>query len=447
MEQTDTKLKLRHYPLIKELSQESRQDISEQAMRRRCIALSLLQEYQCLPKRPSLVPSADGALEGLLLTIPAYAVLGPNNPLWNIYQDLILKLPAYTKLHILAHESVCNLLEEWLQNHKMENQALVHTVPDSIKMTVWAEDDFELVQDKADSVLYMVQPHSNRRTGDENAAFHTSKVFEWPRVKVPVYFEGGNILVGDNFFLIGADYAVDTYLDMNGSMEPDDMNHLSRAMSELYGKYLDSERKLFLVGSTVQIPSVKKEKLVIEGEEWTEEYFSHNSEGTVQPIFHIDMFITLAGRNQEGKYQLLVGDPRMAAEMLKNDFMTRLNPDAFDDIANLLSKLGFDVIRNPLPLVHIDDPEVKLRKWYYATYNNALVEIKSPEAKTVWLPTYGYGCWEELKRTDEENKRIWEKLGFNVIYLADFHPFVEFSGSVHCIKKYVRRQGVSYKRE
>ena len=443
MEQSDNNLKLRHYPLVKELSQEVKQDLSEQAMRRRCIALSLLQEYQRLPLQPSLIPSADGALERLLLTIPAYAMRGPNNPLWNIYQDLILKLPSHTQLHILVHESVCSMLEDWLRSQEIGHRAKVNSVPDVINMTVWAEDDFEMVMDKADNSLHMVQPHSNRRTGDENAAFHTSKVFGWPRVKVPVYFEGGNLLVGDNFFLLGADYAVDTYLDMNSTLEPESMDHLNRVISELFRKYLDRERKLFMVGSTVQIPAVKKEKLMIDGEEWSEKYYSHNAEGTVQPIFHIDMFITLAGRNQEGRYQLLVGDPRMAAKLLEHEFMTRLNPDAFDDIANTLSKLGFDVIRNPLPLVHIDDPEKKLRKWYYATYNNALVEIKSTDDKTVWLPTYGHGNWEKLKRTDEENKRIWQELGFKVVFLTDYHPFVEFSGSVHCIKKYVQRKASS----
>ncbi|WP_299824753.1 hypothetical protein [uncultured Pontibacter sp.] len=442
MQQTETQLKVRHYPLLKELENEERQEISEKGMRRRSVAISLLQEYQRLPMQPTLVSSADGALEGLHLNIPAYALSGPNNPLWNIYQDLIQKLPPHTHLHILTHESVYAPMEEWLQSQELMPRVKLYALPDSCKMTVWAEDDFELVLDKADDTLFMVQPHSNRRTGDENASHYSSSFFNWPRVKVPIYFEGGNILVGDNFFFVGADYGVNTFLDMQSSLNPEQYDRLNRLVCERFKKYLDHERKLFLIGSTVQIPSEKRVEFEMNGEKWEEEYYHHNTEGTVQPVFHIDMFITLAGRNEAGKYQVLVGDPQQAASILDHDFITRLNPMAFDDIAATLSRLGFEVIRNPLPLVYVDDLESKLRKWYYASYNNVLVEITSPTDKTVWLPTYGHGNWEQLKRTDEENKAIWEKLGFKVVLLTDFHPFAEFSGSVHCIKKYVKRNSI-----
>ena len=163
-----------------------------------------------------------------------------------------------------------------------------------------------------------------------------------------------------------------------------------------------------------------------------------NREGTVQPIFHIDMFITLAGRNSEGKYQLVVCDPRLAAALVEQPDGILTSPDAFDEIAETLSRLGFEIIRNPLPLVYVDDPEMRVRKWYFASYNNALVELKADGAKMIWLPTYGHGNWQELEKTDQENKRIWEELGFNVILLEDFHPFAENAGSAHCIKKYLR---------
>lgn len=434
----EAKLRPRHYPLITELNKEEEQVLNGQAMSRRSIAVSLLQEYQTLPLQPRLVPSADGALKALALTIPAYAMAGEDNPYWKVYTDLILKLPSYTRFFILAHASVRESVQEWVQEQALEHRVQLATVPDAIEMTVWAEDDFELVHDP-DGVPYMVQPHSNRRAGDELASYYAARQFGWQRVKVPVYFEGGNVLVGDDFFLLGANYGVDTFLDLRYMLQGEG-NHLKKKLTELYQQYLDRDRILYLICTTLQLPAEQERLIKLNGEDWKEILYARNTEGTVQPIFHIDMFLTLAGRNAQGKYHVLVGDPRVASRMLGNNFDDLATPEAFDEIAELLERLKFEVIRNPLPLVYVDDAQEKVRKWYYASYNNALVEVNSQEEKTVWLPTYGHGNWQELQQVDQRNKEIWEGLGFTVILLEDYHPLAEFAGSVHCITKYVERE-------
>ncbi|MDX5483184.1 MAG: hypothetical protein LPK07_16005 [Hymenobacteraceae bacterium] len=422
---------------MSDLSREVGQDLSEGAMKRRCIAISLLQEYMKLPSQPCLVPSADGALDTVVLTIPAYALKGQGNPLWKVYADLILKLPGYTKLQILTHRSRKKTLQQWVEEQGLAGRVGIAGIPDNISMTIWAEDDFELVHDKGGK-LFMVQPHSNRRTADELASYYAGREFGWERVKVPVYFEGGNILVGDDFFFLGANYAVDTFHDLGELLVQDRDLNARKVITALYQQYLDQERTLYLIGSSLQLPAEEERSLTLNGEQWKERLYVKNSEGTVQPIFHIDMFITLAGRNGEGKYQVLVGDPRMASGLLGNNTCTWATTEAFDDIAETLRKLGFEVIRNPLPLTYVDDENQKVRKWYFATSNNALVEVQEGK-KTVWLPSYGHGNWQELRLTDDKNREIWESLGFEVVMLEDFHPFAEFSGATHCIKKYLRR--------
>jgi hypothetical protein len=99
---------------------------------------------------------------------------------------------------------------------------------------------------------------------------------------------------------------------------------------------------------------------------------------------------------------------------------------------------GFDVIRNPLPLTYVDDPEAKLRTWYMATANNCLVQI-TDQSSDVWLPTYGHANWADLAAVDAANRRIWQELGFTVHELGDYHPFAQNLGAVHCIKKYIAR--------
>jgi hypothetical protein len=142
-------------------------------------------------------------------------------------------------------------------------------------------------------------------------------------------------------------------------------------------------------------------------------------------------------RSANGKYQLLVVDPAKASSILGQATPAYAMQRVFDNIAENVGKAGFEVLRNPLPLVYVDDPAAKERLWYFATANNALVQ-NSP-AKRVWLPTYGHGAWAELGATDQANKQIWESLGFAVTLLSDFHPFAENLGAVHCIKKYLAR--------
>ncbi|HEY4650779.1 MAG TPA: hypothetical protein VIG72_05160 [Pontibacter sp.] len=437
MESNHYPLKPRHYEAIPDLVEEDERDISPEAMKRRCLGISILEEYMAVPSNPQLMPSTDGILQALVFTIPAYAFRGEHNPIRKVYQDLLLKLPAHTSFYILAHEQITEELTDWLRIHNLLQRTTLHAVPERYEMTIWAEDSFELVHNSNNQALHLVQPHSHRRTSDGNIGYQAAKAFKWSHAKVPLHFEGGNMLVGDDFFLLGVDHAIDTYRDWSGDLLESEQA-MGNTIAELYRKYLESNRVLYFVGCAMQLPAQRTRKFTLHGEEWEEILYLKNGEGTLQPIFHIDMFITLAGRNSKGKYQVVVGDTRSIADTLGHPYQLAL-PDAFDEIAETLSRIGFEVVRNPLPLVYVDDPAKKQRKWYWASYNNALVEITPEGRKTIWLPTYGHGNWPELKTADEENKRIWEELGFNVVMLEDFHPFAENAGAAHCIKKYIRQ--------
>ncbi|GAB3539997.1 hypothetical protein GCM10027443_37280 [Pontibacter brevis] len=440
MQQIGEQFKKRHYPDIRELAEkEVPLCVNEYELRRHCVAVSVLQEYMTLPSDPSLIPSADGALDALVLTMPAFALQGENNPLWEAYQDLILKLPPDIKLFIMVHASVEGRLQKWLEEQDLVSRTTLYRVPAQYENTAWVKDEFKLVRDAKDGKVYMVQPHSSRKASDEYVCYHASREFGWERVKVPLYFESGNILVGDNFFLLGADHAVDTFLDLN-ELVPQTRNlSAGKALIEPFQRYLDQERALFFIGSALKIPSESRRSFLREGEEWTEVMHLLNKEGTAQPLFHLNLFLSLAGRNEEGRYRILVGDPQMAGDLLGNHTTALATPEVFDNIAEVLGRLGFDVIRNPLPLIFVDDEEERVRTWYFASYNNALVEIKGAQDKTVWLPTYGHGSWQELEVTDQENEAIWQRLGFNVIRLGDHHPFAAYAGAIQLITRFIRK--------
>ena len=384
------------------------------------------------PRQPRLVASAGGPVDRLLLTIPAYAAALPDEPLATAYRDLLAKLPAETQVVVLTHQSVAETVTGW-----RDDMEVVVTADDEI-FSVWAEDAYVALTDRGvgQATTYLVEPRDFRRAGDVMIADLVCEADPTIRhTQAPLHFQGGNLLIGDDFFLIGADYPAISLGYVGEVVRPRPGERPEELIRRLYGEYLDTTRRLLYVGSTLPVPAEQRRPVTIGGDSWEEVVYRGNGEGTVQPIFHIDMFITPAGRAADGRYRLLVGDPRMAAELLGRSPSPYAMVEVFDDIAAGLAGEGFDVIRNPLPLAYVDDPAQRERLWYFATGNNVLIS-----GDTVYLPTYGHGSWAELVATDEANERVWKNLGYHVQPLADFHPFAENLGAVHCIKKYLVRR-------
>lgn len=418
----------RHYAPIPALARRSSGDVSVAAQRARLEAGAILADLlPPRPQRPRLVGSAGGAIERLMLTIPEYAVAA--EPLAAAYRDLLAKLAPGIRCLALVHEPVAATVAGWRDGIE------VVPAPAHLNFSVWAEDGYAAVRD-GDTTL-LVEPFSFPRYGDSLIAdFVANADPGLERTQAPLYFQGGNILIGDDFFLIGADYPANSLRYVGGILTPAPGERPADLVRRLYGEYLDPDRTLGYVGSTLPVPEQRTRRFTIDGAEWTELLYAGNQPGTLQPIFHIDMFVTLAGRGADGRYRVVVGDPGAAAALLGGQATVPAHAMArvFDDIAAGLTRQGFDVRRNPLPLVYADDVERRERMWYFATGNNALVDDG-----VVYLPTYGHGAWPELAVTDQENGRIWADLGYRVVFLADFHPFAENLGAVHCIKKYLSR--------
>ncbi|MGG3159774.1 hypothetical protein ABEP50_29480 [Priestia megaterium] len=390
-----------------------------------------------------LISSCEGLIKKILLTIPTYAVSdiegeGPN-PIKAIYLDLFNKLPHDIEFIIVVHKGTEDEVNTWLKKYNRDKKSTIIPLPNDIHFSVWAEDAHSIVHDSGTNKYYFVEPIDFVRYGDSLVAEYVSNATEFDSIQTPLHFQGGNILIGDDFFLIGADYPRLTLRYVNNTIIKKESETDEEAVYRAFCNYLDPSRKLFYIKSSVPVPIGKERKLAINEEQWTEEIYVHNADGTLQPIFHIDMFVTLIGRNDNGKYQVLVGSPKLAADLLGIPLWDHSMNDVFDSIAENLVKDGFEVHRNPLPLAYVDDVSEKRRSWYFCTYNNALVEFSKEKGKTVWLPTYGYEHWKELSEIDKRNVEIWESFGYKVVQLTDCHPLAANLGVLHCIKKYLKR--------
>jgi len=167
--------------------------------------------------------------------------------------------------------------------------------------------------------------------------------------------------------------------------------------------------------------------------------------GSRQPVFHIDMFMTLAGMTPDGTPRILLGDPVWASELIGLPLPEGFPAKAFQQIEYGLRLRGYEVLRNPLPFVYFDNEEAKLREWFYASANNCWVECMQDAGRSgeggcrVFLPEYGFGPWAALKATDDVNAEIWEHLGFEVVRGGDFLPLADQLGSLNCVSRILDR--------
>ncbi|MDX8036674.1 hypothetical protein SK803_41315 [Lentzea sp. BCCO 10_0856] len=424
--------------------------------------------------RPSLISSWSGSIDSLLLAFPSYGVHAPE--LAAGYRSVIDAMRAGTRFVVVHHESDRQAVEEWFGGHPAENVSYV-PMPDYVDFTDWAEDGYLALVDADDtgeSPTYLLEPWTFPRSGDSLIADNVEEFTALRASQAPLVFQGGNCLIGDDFWLLGTDYFLDTLeLIRSGELPvsvPEGRTEVE-FVRELFRRHVDSTRELQLVGTKRPL-GLKTYYATVEAGEYFLD-LPGGGTGDLQPIFHIDMFVTLAGPADDGRFRVLVGSPQLADAVLgtKSPFALQT---AYDEIAAEFARLGFAVERNPL--VHrpqitqrltfaalrsfAETPDgaelrevvgefaaagvqpesvIQVRSWHHITWNNCLVENSSSTGKHVYLPTFGHGEQADLAVIDDEMDRMWTGLGFSVVRLADFNAFASRLGVVHCIKKYLGR--------
>ncbi|PWK83784.1 hypothetical protein C8D88_110240 [Lentzea atacamensis] len=428
-------------------------------------------------QRPSLVSSWSGSIDRLLLSFPSYGVHAAE--LAAGYRSVIDAMRVGTQFVVVHHESDRQTVEEWFSGHPAGNVSYV-PMPDYVDFTDWAEDGYLALVDTADAEdadegrTYLLEPWSFPRSGDSLIADNVEEHTSVRASQAPLVFQGGNCLIGDDFWLLGTDYFLDTLeLIRSGELPvsvPEGRTEVE-FVRELFSRHVDSARELQLVGTKRPLGLKKYYATADAGEFFLD--LPGGGTGDLQPIFHIDMFVTLAGPADDGRFRVLVGSPRLADEVLGTKSPYALQ-NAYDEIAAEFDRRGFSVQRNPL--VHrpqitqqltfaalrdfagtADGAElrevvaeftaagaqpgstIQVRSWHHITWNNCLVENSSSVGRTVYLPTFGHGEQADLAVIDDEMDRLWTGLGFEVVRLADFNAFASRLGVVHCIKKYLGR--------
>ena len=418
--------------------------VTDHALALRRFTFDTLGDTRATPDSPKLVSSNLGYIGQILLTIPGWIFTDPpqsRDGYKDVYTDLLPKLPQDAEIVILTNESAETECRQWIDDLGLSARTTIGAAPDTIGFSIWAEDAYCIANDATDGEKFFLESVAFTRYDDEHIADEVVNFTNLDLSMVNLYFQGGNVLIGDDFWMIGLDYPNNSfrlgYITQNAGESRMD------AIRRAYGTAMDHDRTLHPIGSRLSVPSETRVPVNFGGEEWNSVVYRGNMEGTTQPLFHIDMFITPLGRSENGKPLLMLADPSMAAEILAGvDYIEYAKQfsmvPVFNDIERQLVDLGFDVVRNPLPSAFAPIESVKELRWYFATANNALVQIDGDE-KDIWLPQYGFAPFPELSATDDRTVEILENLGFRTHRLGNFHPFAYGLGAVHCITKYLHR--------
>lgn len=422
---------------------------------------------------PRLVSSYEGSIERILFCFPSWAGADPG--LEEGYRSVLQAMRPGTRFIAVHNESVRAAVASWFDKagHPTANVEYV-PVPDYVAVTDWAEDAYVSVKDGADGTGYLMEPWEFGRVGDAMIADAVEEYCDLKASGSPLIFQGGNSLVGSDFWFLGKDYFADTValfsedappVNAPPGQSPDDLAR------ELFARYVESTRRLVLIGT--KKPIAVREYV---GSRDRIDFFldiAASGAGTFQPIFHIDMFLTLVGPSDAGAFEVLVGDPALGDRLLGRTSPFSLAP-VYDRIAADLAGAGFAVRRNPLVhwptlgqsltlarlrelsrepegegLVQAvaelkaagakDTTRVRVRDWHHITWNNCLVENSPTVGRHVYLPTFGHGPMASLATVDDHMTALWDELGFTVHLLGDFNRFARRLGVVHCIKKYIDR--------
>src|SRR5918992_6175902 len=240
---------------------------------------------------PSLVSSYAGPIERVLLCFPSQ--LARKQPRAKAYKSVIKALRPGTRFIVAHNEAARAIVEPWFDEtgHPKKNIEFV-PLPDYVGLTDWAEDAYVALTEDGES--YLMEPWSFLRGGDALIADAVEEYTDVKASSAPLIFQGGNCLIGSDFWLLGKDYFADTINLFAGDRPPvevgpgDDPRKLA---TDIFSRYVDAGRRLILVGTRKPIPIAEYVGSEQDGVFYLD--IAANGAGSFQPIFHIDMFLTL----------------------------------------------------------------------------------------------------------------------------------------------------------
>ena len=285
---------------------------------------------------------------------------------------------------------------------------------DSAWHSIWAQDGYCCLR-KNDGTTVLLEPLDFTRGGDHFVADQVAAETEMEVEVTKYHLEGGNILAGDDYIIVGKDY-----LHRNESITGESRMKITNGFKKLFG--------------VSQVIWLGFDELV--------KFPMNVYQGHYQPIFHIDMYVTLAGQTTEGKELVFVADVNLAKNILGQAPPPAVIIRAFDKTAQFFENYNRDGLQFEVKRLPIDLWDVDSSSGTFLTYNNCLIEVYG-KAKNVNIPAYSSVAPGSVNSRilDKCVAEIFHDNGFKTkLLLGAYEELCKRGGSVHCITKVLKRE-------
>ncbi len=390
-----------------------------------------ISDYICSQINTKIIPSCMGRIEDLLLTIPSYYdetsdTYYLDSLYQRHYQSLIKGLGDNRTYTVVCRPENAEEILNWFT---IVSDVTVNIVLSTrFDYSIWGQDAYVAVSDdKGTSILaegVCFTRYEEMVIADEVAAQTKTAALQ-----SHLYFQGGNVLGGPTKTLIGADYI---------------WRNTTRVGLETEKKVMQSFKNLFgtdivALGGANSYDENLGQLNVLSGY-------------GLQPIFHIDMYVTPTGViGDEGKEVVLLGRPKCTHKVTGRwtevgDVNGQTYDKCFQETTEQLEPY-FDV--KPLPLLLTNGGLGRWEERYYnLTFNNVVIENYEENGvpiRRVLMPTYSEdssqfrtdaGIRRDLEQAAEST---WKGLKFEVHKMDGLEDLAYSDGSVHCMTKALRR--------
>ncbi len=430
-------------------------------------------------KQPiDLLNSAEGKIASLLVTLP-YPYLEKEYEPYSSYVDIIKEIAEKfdnTQLVLVVqtedgqpNETEQANIDKIKSGLKNGSEVLVANVKQSGNNTfsIWSQDAFLIAKSKntsSSNLKYLIKPYNHQRNNRRNDGSIAKGVIaestlSYTPLNFPTPLEGGNVLVAEDFVLIGQDEIVNSGFTCSGFYKKfQTFFGDEKPLITVFSKRKEEKKPVELSTRSAKRGGDTRELFLVETNDRQFHHDIYRWRGKEQPLFHIDLFITLLGRNVQGKQLILVGKPVIGFDIKKlNEDERQLFDYQFDDVQERIEEclqhlkhdlnqndIQYEIIRNPLPMTYYRHGFDM--SWYWASYNNSLVEVINTDKKTIWLPRYATNehpqnpQWNDLKKYEQEQIDLLQENDFQVhLFNHDFHFLARKSGSLHCMTKCLYR--------
>ena len=133
---------------------------------------------------------------------------------------MISALRPGTEFVVVHAASAGDTVEEWFRHGRAPETVTYVPLPDYVSFTDWAEDAYVALIDADDGTRYLIEPWQFLRAGDALIADAVEEYTDIRAAQAPLIFQGGNCLIGDDFWLLGTDYFADTVALLQGGRPP-----------------------------------------------------------------------------------------------------------------------------------------------------------------------------------------------------------------------------------